>query len=103
MGAAFGWADEDNIEAGGALSEGGVLAEKNLRGHRDAGLLTGCNGSSGLILGFPLLNLDKGEMIASPRNEIDFARFRFVALCQDAVALAFKECLAQHSAATPMA
>jgi hypothetical protein len=91
VGAALGGTDEDDIEARGALSEGRVLTKKNFRGHRDAGLLPGCDGPSGLILGLPLLNLDKGEVIPPPRNEINLARFRFVPLCQDAVALAFKE------------
>ena len=70
-----------------------MLTEKNFSGHRDAGLLAGRDGPSGLILGPPLLNLDKGQMIAQPRNEINLARFRFVALCQDSVALAFEELL----------
>ncbi len=91
MGAALGGTDENDIKARGALRECGVLTKKNLRGHRDAGLLTGRDGPSGLFLRLPLLNLDKGEMIAPLRNKIDFARFGFVALCQDTVALAFKK------------
>jgi hypothetical protein len=46
---------------------------------------------SGLILGFTLLNLHKGEVITPPCNQINLAAFRFVALRKDAVALAFKK------------
>ena len=91
MGAALGRADKNDIEARGALREGGVLTKKDFCGHRDAGLLPRRYGPSGLILGFTLLNLHKGKVITPPCNKINLARFRFVALRKDLVALAFKK------------
>ena len=91
MGATLGRADENDIEACGALGKGGVLPKKDLCGHCDSSLLTGRDGPSGLILSPPLFNFDKGEVIIPPRNKVDLARFRFVALRQDAVAFAFKK------------
>jgi hypothetical protein len=91
VGAALGRADKNDIEARRALGEGGVLTKKDFCGHCDAGLLPRRYRPSGLILGFTLLNLYKCEVIASHRNQIDLARFRFVALRKDAVALAFKK------------
>ena len=91
MGAALGGADENDIKARGALGESGVLTKKNFRSHCDAGLLTRCDRPGGFILGLAVFDFDKGEVIASPRNQVNLARFRFVALCKDVVALAFKE------------
>jgi hypothetical protein len=91
MGAALGRADKNDIEARGALGEGNMLTKKDFCGHRDAGLLPRRYGPSGLILGFTLLNLHKGEVITTPRNKINLAALRFVALRKDAVALAFKK------------
>jgi hypothetical protein len=73
------------------LGKSGVLTKKNFRSHCDAGLLTRCDRPSGFILGLAVFDFDKGEVIASPRNQVNLARFRFVALCKDVVALAFKE------------
>ncbi len=67
-----------------------MLTKKNFCGHRDARLLTRRDRPRGLILSLPLFDLDKGEMITTPRNEINFTRFRFVAMREDTVALAFK-------------
>jgi hypothetical protein len=89
--AALGRADKNDIEARGALGEGGVLTKKDFCGHCDTGLLPGRYGPSGLILGLTLLNLDKGQVITQPSNQIDLATFRFVALRKDAVAFAFKK------------
>jgi hypothetical protein len=80
VGAALGRAHEDNIEACGALGKGGVLTKKDLCGHCDSSLLTGRDGPSGLILSPPLFNFDKSEVIIPPRNKVDLARFRFLAL-----------------------
>ena len=91
MGAALGRTDKNDIEARGALGQGGVLTKKDFCGHRDAGLLPRRYGPSGLILGFTLLNLHKGKVITPSCNQIDLARFRFVALRKDVVALAFKK------------
>ena len=91
MGAALGRADKYDIEARGALGEGGVLTKKDFRGHCDAGLLPRGYGPSGLILGFTLLDLHKGEVITPHCYQINLARFRFVALHKDAVALALKK------------
>jgi hypothetical protein len=91
VGAALGGAHKNDIEARGALGEGGVLTKKDFCGHCDAGLLPRLYGPSGLILGFTLLNLHKGEVITPSCNQIDLARFRFVALRKDVVALAFKK------------
>jgi hypothetical protein len=73
------------------LGEGGVLTEKDFCGHCDAGLLPRRYGPSGLILGFTLLDLHKGKVITPPCNQINLARFRFVALRKDTVTLAFKK------------
>jgi hypothetical protein len=78
--AALGPADENDIKACGALCKGGVLTKKDLCSHCDPSLLSGRDGPSGLILSPPLFNFDKGEVIIPPRNKVDLARFRFVAL-----------------------
>jgi hypothetical protein len=78
--AALGRADENDIKACGALCKGGVLTKKDLCSHCDPSLLSGRDGPSGLILSPPLFNFDKGEVIIPPRNKVDLARFRFVAL-----------------------
>lgn len=80
MGASLGPADENDIEACGALGKGGVLTKKDLCGQCDPSLLTGRDGPGGLILSPPLFNFDKGEVIIPPRDKVDLARFRFVAL-----------------------
>jgi hypothetical protein len=91
VGAALGRADKNDIEARGALREGGVFTKKDFCGHCDTGLLPRHDGPSGLILGLTLLYLHKGEVITPPRNQINLAAFRFVALRKDVVALAFKK------------
>jgi hypothetical protein len=91
VGAALGGAHKNDIEARGALGEGGVLTKKDFCGHCDAGLLPRLYGPSGLILGFTLFYLHKGEVITPPRYQINLAAFRFVALRKNVIALAFKK------------
>ncbi len=70
-----------------------MLCEKNLSRAGDPLLLARQDGPRRLFLAFSALHFDEGQMIASLRDEIDFAAFCFIALRKNTVALPFKELL----------
>jgi len=95
MGAPFARGNENDVEAGRAVGQFRMLAQKHLGGDGDTGLLARQNGPSGLFMGFPAFDLDEGQMVAAPRYEIDFAAFGFVAVGKNQVILGFKEAFGQ--------
>ena len=80
MGAAPVWGNEDDIEARGAMRKLGMLTQKDLRGNGDAGLLARHDRIGSLFLSFPALHFDKGQVIATLRDKIDFPALGFVAV-----------------------
>ncbi len=91
VGATPVWGDENDIETRGEIRKLRMFTQENLSGGRDAGLLPRKNRPRSLLVGPAALHLDEGDVIAALCNKVDLTALGFVALCQDAIVLAFKE------------